>query len=127
MEFIYLEEKKRMCQKERAMCSGCSGCALNPQNLIALEEVCYNCSNVEWLYPDIANELVRDWAETHPRMTRADHFFSVFPNADYLLFDDGFKRPKVCAKSLGYTETCYRGNDSAMCTECWREKYNVAD
>ena len=74
MEFIYLEEKKRMCQKERAMCSSCSGCALNPQNL-TLEEVCYNCSNVEWVYPDMANEIVKKWANEHPRMTRADHFF----------------------------------------------------
>lgn len=119
MEFIYLEEKKRMCQKERAMCSGCSGCALNPQNL-TLEEVCYNCSNVEWVYPDMANEIVKKWANEHPRMTNAEYLFSILPSAKYII-TDGFKHPKACAASLGFRDKC----DSSECVDCWKEEYNV--
>ena len=111
MEFNYLVEKQRMVNnlgRTSCLCDGteCSKCTLskwkNGRNLY--------CSRFEIEHPLEATEIVRKWAEEHPRKTRRDILLEAFPNAK--LSDDGY--PNCCAQTLGMT-TC----DATDCARCW--------
>lgn len=107
MEFNYLVEKQRMLNslgRTSKMCTGvnCYECPLN-----AYSE---GCDYFEGEHPLEATEIVRKWAEEHPRKTRKDVLLEKFPNAK--LKEDGV--PEACAESIGIC-TC----KCESCTKCW--------
>lgn len=113
MEFNYLVEKKRMLNslgRTSGLCDGidCSICPLsnrkNGRNL--------SCTNFEFKHPVEAIEIVRKWAEEHPRKTRKDILLEKFPNAE--IYKDG--SPRSCCVELGMIpeEQC-----NENCMECW--------
>lgn len=112
MEFNYLVEKIRMLNslgRTHGKWDGvlCQNCPLYLQNK-------YNCTcyNLESEYPVKATEIVRKWAEEHPRKTRKDILLEKFPNAE--ICKDG--SPRSCCVELGMIpkEQC-----NADCMECW--------
>ena len=114
MGFNYLVEKKRMlnnlgCIRQTSgTCDGleCNECPLSKcKNGYDL-----SCSNFEIKYPIEATEIVRKWAEEHPRKMRKDVLLEKFPNAK--LTEDGV--PEACAESIGIC-TC----KCESCTKCW--------
>lgn len=115
MEFNYLVEKNRMLNslgRTSGICDGikCNTCPLsswkNGRSLI--------CTNFEFEYPVEATEIVRKWADEHPRKTRKDVLLEKFPNAKIFTTTNG--RPKlVCAEALGICKCTI----STTCEECW--------
>lgn len=120
MEFNYLVEKKRMLDSlgregrtSSYMCAGteCGDCPLskwkNGQNL--------SCAKLEFKYPLKATEIVRKWAEEHPRKTRKDVLLEKFPNA-VMHFENDY--PRTCAECLGLC-THDECQSAESCFECW--------
>lgn len=115
MEFNYLVEKNRMLNSlgregrtSSCMCAEteCADCPLSKwKNGLNL-----SCAILEFKYPLEATEIVRKWAEEHPRKTRKDVLLEKFPNAK--LTKDGV--PAVCADSIGIC-TC----ECKTCADCW--------
>lgn len=113
MEFNYLVEKKRMLNNlgrtSGILCAGtmCDVCPLsswkNGRNL--------SCTILEFEYPVEAIEIVRKWAEEHPRKTRKDVLLEKFPNAT-LMNNEGYM---ICAEYLGLCSNCESNN----CAKCW--------
>lgn len=117
MEFNYLVEKNRMLNslgregRKSCICAGteCGICPLsickNGRNL--------SCTTFELEYPIEATEIVRKWAEEHPRKTRKDVLKEAFPNAS---IDD------ICALKLGLCSIDDCSNISGDCFKCWNTK-----
>lgn len=112
MEFNYLVEKNRMLNslgRTSGICYGieCDTCPLsswkNDENL--------SCGRFEIEYPLKATEIVRKWAEEHPRKTRKDVLLEKFPNAT-LMNNEGYM---ICAEYLGLCSNCESNN----CAKCW--------
>lgn len=57
-------------------------------------------------------EIVRKWAEEHPRKTRKDVLLEKLPNA--LMFKEGY--PQTCCALLGFCSECEKTD---ACEECW--------
>lgn len=119
MEFNYLVEKVRMLNSLGRMggeCVGtdCSICPLSDQN----NGLNMTCGAFEIQHSLEATEIVRKWAEEHPRKTRKDVLLEKFPNAR--LKDNGI--PYVCSSFIGLTQkkpfSCY---STEACIECWNE------
>lgn len=111
MEFNYLVERTRMLNsfgRTHGKCNGvlCQDCPLHLQNKFSCD-----CPNFEANHPLEATEIVRKWAEEHPRKTRKDVLLEKFPNAE--LGEDGV--PLACAEPLGWHCVCGRGG----CRICW--------
>lgn len=112
-EFNYLREKARMTRytgRQNDCCDEhcrCSKCPL----FITRNSRGLTCNALETRYPDKATEIVRKWAEEHPRKTRKDVLLEKFPNAKL----DSNGHPHVCAQNLGITEKCPPGNSCAVC------------
>ena len=113
MEFNYLVEKKRMLNslgRTSGICDGieCDTCPLsswkNDENLF--------CGRFEIEYPLKATEIVRKWAEEHPRKTRKDVLLEKFPKAE--IYEDGL--PYACCATLGMIR---KDQCSAKCMKCW--------
>lgn len=107
MEFNYLVEKKRMLDslgRTSGVCIGvdCDDCPLSEGEV--------KCRKLETNSPLRATEIVRKWAEEHPRKTRKDVLLEKFPNAK--LKEDGV--PEACAESIGIC-TC----KCESCTKYW--------
>lgn len=115
MEFNYLVEKKRMLDslgREGYVCSNidCNKCPL----IVQKDGKELHCEEFEIEYPLEATEIVRKWAEEHPRKTRKDVLLEKFPNAKIFTTTNG--RPKlVCAEALGICKCTI----STTCEECW--------
>lgn len=110
MEFNYLIERARMLNsfgRTSEMCNGvsCDDCPLNGDNK--------GCDYFEGEHPLEATEIVRKWAEEHPRKTRKDILLEVFPNAQ---LDSSTQRPLVCASDLGFCTDCPSVDN---CEICW--------
>lgn len=110
MEFNYLVERTRMFNslgRIDGMCSGvnCEDCPLN--------ETEFPCEQLEADYPLEATEIVRKWAEEHPRKTRKDILLEAFPDTR---LDVGDQHPLACAFNLGLCPDCEAFDD---CEECW--------
>lgn len=113
MEFNYLVERKRMFNslgRTDGMCIGVS-CDDCPFYLLK-NKLHYHCYNVEADYPLKATEIVRKWAEEHPRKTRKDVLLEKFSNA--LIGEDDC--PEACAETLGM---CQCPGNVMSCNECW--------
>lgn len=136
-EFNYLVEKKRMVESLSDGGSGCyntdcAKCPLSSLNNNACPEdglrhipaKQVSCHDFELMYPMDATELVRLWAEEHPRKTLKDVLRAAFPNA--LLAPDG--TPLSCAVKLGLVTDGKKldavANDMCIyrCDECWSQE-----
>ena len=114
MEFNYLVEKKRMLDslgREGYVCSNidCNKCPL----IVQKDGRELHCEEFEMDYPIEATEIVRKWAEEHPRKTRSDVLIEKFPNAQ---LDSETQRPLACAFALGLCPKCTPFDD---CEDCW--------
>jgi|GEM_PF-1143493 len=114
MEFNYLVEKMRMLNSlgrinDKCLGVKCSMCPLSNVN----NEFALACDDFEVQYPFEATEIVRKWAEEHPRKTRKDILLEVFPNAQ---LDSSTQRPLVCASDLGFCTDCPSVDN---CEICW--------
>lgn len=108
MGFNYLVERTRMLNslgRTSKMCAGvnCYECPLNGDN--------EGCDYFESEHPLEATEIVRKWAEEHPRKTRKDVLLEKFPNAT-LMNNEGYM---ICAEYLGLCSNCESNN----CAKCW--------
>ena len=113
MEFNYLVEKRRMLDslgRKGCQCDGveCFKCPLSSDNNGSNRI----CRNFEIEHPLEATEIVRKWAEEHPKRTRKDVLLEKFPNA--LTFKEGY--PQSCCALLGFCSGC---ENSDNCEECW--------
>lgn len=113
MEFNYLVEKKRMLNnlgRTSHTCNGieCNTCLLSRWN----NNRDLSCNIFESEYPVEATEIVRKWANEHPRKTRKDVLFEKFPKAE--ICKNG--SPYCCCAALGMIskEQC-----NENCTKCW--------
>lgn len=117
MEFNYLREKQRMLNSIGRTGIGCIGvqcscCPLsrdkNARHML--------CVNFEIEYPDEATEVVRKWAEKHPKKTRKDVLLEKFPNA---IINNGTPRP--CAGALGFVDGWHSADNCShiSCKNCW--------
>ena len=57
-------------------------------------------------------EIVRKWAEEHPRKTRKDVLLEKFPNATLMDNNGGYM---ICAEYLGLCSNCEKNG----CAKCW--------
>lgn len=112
MEFNYLVEKKRMLDslgRIKGQCVGvvsCSACPLSSDNNGSNHICCF----FEIEHPIEATEIVRKWAEEHPRKTRKDVLKKAFPNAS---IDDN------CVIKLGLCSIDDCRNIGGDCFRCW--------
>lgn len=97
MEFNYLIERARMLNsfgRTSEMCNGvnCDDCPLNGDNK--------GCDYFEGEHPLEATEIVRKWAEEHPRKTRKDILLEKFPAENKELKED-FEESKRVNLNMG--------------------------
>ncbi len=113
MEFNYLVEKKRMLDNLGRTGGNCDGVKCNTCPLSSAANS-YNvtCFIFEIEHPLEATEIVRKWAEEHPRKTRKDVLLEKFPNAKLKDKCGGYL---ICAKYLGLCSDCENNN----CFKCW--------
>ena len=116
MEFNYLAEKRRMLDSLGRIddqCVGveCLACPLSRKN----NGFDSNCCDFEVEHPIEATEIIRKWAEEHPRKTRKDVLLEKFPNA--ILDKNG--QPCVCAQMLGLRDYDNICEDKEECLQCW--------
>lgn len=97
------DKKKRKCRLP------CDACPLEYNNN-GTGMVCYW---FEMLYPEKAEDIVKQWAKEHPAKTYAQDFFSKFPRA----LKETSGEPRVCREYV-YGGDC-RGGDN--CVDCWNE------
>ena len=112
MEFNYLVERTRMLNslgRRKGRCEGVP-CEVCPLHLATSDH--RNCTWFEGENPLEATEIVRKWAEEHPRKTRKDVLLEAFPNA--LTFKEG--HPQTCCALLGFCSEC---ENSDTCADCW--------
>lgn len=111
MEFNYLVEKKRMLNSLGRAGGSCNGVKCNMCPLSSSVNG-YNitCSNFEGEHPLEATEIVRKWAEEHPRKTRKDILHEAFPKATI---------DKNCVKKLGLCSEDDCRNIGGDCFKCW--------
>lgn len=107
MEFNYLVEKNRMLDslgRTSGVCIGvnCDDCPLGEGRA--------TCKKLETNSPLKATEIVRKWADEHPRKTRKDVLKESFPNAS---IDDN------CALKLGLCSIDDCSNINGDCFKCW--------
>ena len=113
MEFNYLVEKKRMLDslgREGYVCSNidCNKCPL----IVQKDGRELHCEEFEIEYPLEATEVVRKWAEEHPRKTRKDVLLEKFPKAT---LKTEYGNYLICAQRLGLCKDCL----TKSCEKCW--------
>lgn len=120
MEFNYLVEKKRMLDSLGRMRDEVISCLNVDCTLCPLSKYAsgseFNCRVFEIECPIEATEIVRKWAEEHPRRTRKDVLLEKFPNA--MLMKDG--TPYSCCEVLGIAvkTEC----EEKRCSDCWNKE-----
>lgn len=113
MEFNYLVEKKRMLNSLGRIGGDCDAVACTMCPLSShMNGYKVTCSHLEIEYPLKATEIVRKWAEEHPRKTRKDVLLEKFPNATLMDNNRGYM---ICAEYLGLCSNCESNN----CAKCW--------
>lgn len=117
MEFNYLIEKRRMLDSLGRMRDEVISCLNVDCTLCPLSKYAsgsgFNCRVFEIECPLEATEIVRKWAEKHPRKTRKDVLLEKFPKA--MLMKDG--TPYSCCEALGIAvkTEC----EEKRCSDCW--------
>lgn len=75
MEFKeYMKIKRRMVKydlKKRVCTQNCVKCAFRTQN----NGLKCHCSDIELIDPELAENIVKQWAKEHPQKTYAQDFF----------------------------------------------------
>lgn len=113
MEFTeYIKIKKRMTNMDETGHCGiaCCDCELFSVN----NGTPYWCYDLQDVYPEKAEAIVKKWAEEHPQKTILQDFFEKYPNAT-IGYDDS---PFVCVADLGYIVRC---NPEISCVDCWNQ------
>lgn len=113
MAFNYLIEKKRMLDslgRIEDQCVGveCHECPLSRYNN-GFNSI---CCDFEIEHPIEATEIVRKWAEEHPRKTRRDVLLEKFPNST---LKTEYGNYLICAQRLGLCKDCL----TKSCEKCW--------
>lgn len=119
MEFNYLVERTRMLNslgRKGSKCSGvpCEVCPLYRFEKSDSEAPFYfseKCGIFESEHPIEATNIVRKWAEEHPRKTRKDVLLEKFPNST---LKTEFGNYLICAQRLGLCKDCL-----TKCEKCW--------
>ena len=112
MEFQeYMKIKQRIVKtNSQKKCNiGCWLCPLSDHK----NGMGIGCRELEWRYPEKAEEIVKQWAKEYPQKTCAQDFFEKYPKAE----KDKYGNPKPCRKDI-YGGCC---SDYDSCTECWNE------
>lgn len=116
MEFNYLVERTRMLNslgRRRGRCEGVP-CEVCPLWNNAVDR--RNCTWFEGEHPIEATEIVRKWAEEHPKRTRKDVLLDKFPNAKM----NTYGIPCVCVENLGFDIIqCTNYKNYESCIDCW--------
>ncbi|SCJ66409.1 Uncharacterised protein [Anaerotruncus sp. 2789STDY5834896] len=107
----YMAIKHRMVKtNSQKKCNiGCWLCPLSDQK----NGMGIGCRELEWRYPEKAEDIVKQWAKEHPAKTYAQDFLSKFPKAP----KDNYGTPAACRKTI-YGGSCI---DNADCEDCWNE------
>lgn len=107
----YMSIKRRIVKtNSQKKCNiGCWLCPLSDQK----NGMGIGCRELEWRYPEKAEDIVKQWAKEHPQKTYAQDFFEKHPNAR----KDEFGNPFVCRKDV-CGGSCV-GSDN--CVDCWNE------
>lgn len=113
MEFNYLVEKKRMLNslgRTEKQCNDveCTACPLSIDNN-GFDSI---CCDFEIEHPIEATEIVRKWAEEHPKRTRKDVLLEKFPNST---LKTEYGNYLICAQRLGLCKDCL----TKSCEKCW--------
>ena len=113
MDFTeYMKIKQRMVKyslKMRACMEDCGECAFHTQN----NGLKCHCSDVELIDPELAENIVKQWAKEHPQKTYMKDFLEKFPKAKI----GEHNIPTACREYIyggGYPEP-------ANCLACWNE------
>lgn len=113
MEFKeYMKIKRRMVKydlKKRVCTQNCVKCAFRTQN----NGLKCHCSDIELIDPELAENIVKQWAKEHPQKTYAQDFLEKFPKAKI----GGCKIPKACRQDV-YGRCC---PEHENCMDCWNE------
>lgn len=114
MEFAeYMKIKQRMVKyslKMRACMEDCGECAFHTQN----NSLKCHCSDVELIDPELAENIVKQWAKEHPTKTYAQDFLELHPNAKK---NEYTKSPATCRNHVyGTPKYC-----AGKCADCWNE------
>lgn len=107
----YFKEKARMVKANtNGKCFiSCKDCGLN----YTKTGKPISCGCFEMAYSEEAVAIVKNWSEEHKLKTRAEVFFERFPDARRE--EDG--SPRVCAKTIGLTNSC----PEYSCYGCWNQ------
>ena len=107
----YMSIKRRMVKtNSQKKCNiGCWLCPLSDHK----NGMGIGCRELEWRYPEKAEDIVKQWAKEHPAKTYAQDFFSKFPRA----LKETSGEPRVCRKYV-YEGDCRCGDN---CVDCWNE------
>lgn len=114
MEFKeYMKIKRRMVKydlKKRVCTQNCVKCAFRTQN----NGLKCHCSDIELTDPELAEDIVMQWAKEHPQKTYAQDFLSKFPNAKK---NECAESPATCRNHVyGIPKRCI-----GKCVDCWNE------
>ena len=116
MEFTkYIKIKQRMVKynlKMRACMEDCGECAFHTQS----NGLQCRCSDVELSDPELAENIVKQWAKEHPTKTYAQDFLELHPNAK----KKGHTGSPVACRNHVYGDIKYCSNYD-NCTDCWNE------
>lgn len=109
----YFEIKRRMTKQCSISCFDC------PFDEF---EDCDCCTNLEQEYPEKAIELVKEWAEKHPKFTNKDKLNQIIKEA--------FGEDKEAVKCTVATNACMEFCDTMDCCECvefWQSEYKAPE
>lgn len=112
MELIeFVKELDRMCDSYEE-CAYCGLYRYMGNSVLTDIELCrFYCLS----YPDVAQEVVQEWAEKNPVKTRLSVFLEAFPNAP--LNEKGIPMP-CTALIFGDSVQC---TEETGCVGCWNK------
>lgn len=106
----YMQERKRMCKKQRK--SGCIHCSFHNRIENCIQQ------SIEEADAERAVRIVQGWSDRNPPNTIMTELLKKYPNAS---IKDGV--PDFCPSVLGLTLYC-NGNyqtTSQACIDCWNK------
>ena len=113
MEFQeYMKIKQRMVKtNSQKKCNiGCWLCPLSDQK----NGMGIGCRELEWRYPEKAEDIVKQWVKEHPAKTYARDFLSKFPSAKK---GADTVTPRICRCDIYDTPKYCAGK----CADCWNK------
>ena len=107
----YMSIKRRIVKtNSQKKCNiGCWLCPLSDQK----NGMGIGCRELEWRYPEKAEDIVKQWAKEHPQKTYMEDFLEKFPKAKI----GEHNIPTACREYI-YGGGC---PEPANCLACWNE------